>query len=55
MTPVYEYRCDKCSALLELTYGFYDPAPDCPVCDITMKKVIKPIRSIFRGSGWGRD
>ena len=53
--PLYSYRCDNCSTKLEITHGFYDPAPLCILCEIEMKKEIKPVRSIFRGTGWGRD
>ena len=53
--PLYDYRCDKCKARFEINHSFDEKAPQCPVCKIEMTKVIKPVLSIFRGTGWGKD
>jgi predicted nucleic acid-binding Zn ribbon protein len=40
---------------MEINHGFYEDVPECPVCEIGMQRVIKPVRAIFKGTGWGRD
>jgi putative FmdB family regulatory protein len=52
---LYDYRCEKCLALMEIEHSIFAEAPNCPVCEIVMQRVPRPVRSIFRGSGWGRD
>ncbi|MEA3399926.1 MAG: FmdB family zinc ribbon protein [Armatimonadota bacterium] len=53
--PIYDYKCDKCGRVFELTHGF-DEKPDdtCRAdgCEGTLRRVFSPPTIIFKGSGW---
>ena len=59
--PIYEYRCSECGAEVELLQKHSDPAPTCPRCADTLKRLVtmtkQVSRSSFRleGGGWARD
>jgi putative FmdB family regulatory protein len=52
--PVYTYRCDSCGVQFERQQSFADaPLKICPECrKKSLKKVISPIRVVFKGSGF---
>ena len=52
--PVYTYRCDSCGVQFERQQAFTDaPLKICPECrKKSLKKVISPIRVVFKGSGF---
>jgi putative FmdB family regulatory protein len=52
--PVYVYRCDNCGVEIERHRNFSDkPLKRCPECSKnTLKKVISPVRVVFKGSGF---
>jgi putative FmdB family regulatory protein len=52
--PVYTYRCANCGAHFERQQSFKDePLKVCPECHKrTLKKVIAPVRIVFKGSGF---
>ena len=53
LMPTYEFRCNDDKTMIEIQQGFHDGnVPSCPLCDKTMVKVIAPILTIFRGSGF---
>ncbi|HUI89621.1 MAG TPA: zinc ribbon domain-containing protein [Anaerolineales bacterium] len=52
--PVYTYRCENCGVQFERQQSFTDePLKVCPECrKRTLKKVISPVRVVFKGSGF---
>lgn len=52
--PVYTYRCDSCGVQFERQQSFNDaPLKVCPECrKRSLKKVISPVRVVFKGSGF---
>jgi putative FmdB family regulatory protein len=52
--PVYTYRCESCGVQFERHQSFTDaPLRICPECrKKTLKKVISPVRVVFKGSGF---
>ncbi len=52
--PVYTYRCENCGVQFERQQSFTDePLKTCPECrKKTLKKVISPVRVVFKGSGF---
>ena len=52
--PVYTYRCENCGVQFERQQSFTDkPLKVCPECrKKTLKKVISPVRIVFKGSGF---
>lgn len=52
--PVYTYRCESCGVQFERHQSFNDPPLKiCPECrKKTLKKVISPVRVVFKGSGF---
>ena len=52
--PVYTYRCDSCGVQFERHQSFTDaPLKICPECrKKSLRKVISPVRVVFKGSGF---
>lgn len=53
--PTYDYRCDKCGAVIEISHGFDEkPRKTClsDDCDGRLHRVFSPPTIIFKGSGW---
>ena len=52
--PVYTYRCESCGVQFERQQAFTDaPLKICPECrKRSLKKVISPVRVVFKGSGF---
>ncbi|HUH99138.1 MAG TPA: zinc ribbon domain-containing protein [Anaerolineales bacterium] len=52
--PVYTYRCENCGVQFERQQSFTDqPLKVCPECrKKALKKVISPVRIVFKGSGF---
>jgi putative FmdB family regulatory protein len=52
--PVYTYRCDSCGVQFERQQAFNDsPLKVCPECrKKSLRKVISPVRVVFKGSGF---
>ncbi len=52
--PVYTYRCSSCGVQFERQQSYTDaPLQVCPECRRkTLKKVISPVRIVFKGSGF---
>lgn len=52
--PVYTYRCESCGVQFERQQSFTDaPLKICPECrKRSLKKVISPVRVVFKGSGF---
>ena len=52
--PVYVYRCENCGIEIERHRNYSDkPLKRCPECSKnTLKKVISPVRVVFKGSGF---
>jgi len=52
--PVYTYRCDSCGVQFERQQSYTDaPLKICPECRRkSLKKVISPVRVVFKGSGF---
>lgn len=53
--PTYDYKCEKCGAVVELTHGFDEkPRQTClnDHCDGRLRRVFSPPTIIFKGSGW---
>jgi len=52
--PVYTYRCENCGVQFERHQSYTDePLKICPECrKKSLKKVISPVRIVFKGSGF---
>jgi putative FmdB family regulatory protein len=52
--PVYTYRCESCGVQFDRQQSFSDaPLKICPECrKKSLKKIISPVRIIFKGSGF---
>lgn len=51
--PLYEYRCRKCSSVLEVLQKIHEaPLEKCPKCDGPLQKLISSPAIQFKGSGW---
>jgi putative FmdB family regulatory protein len=52
--PVYTYRCESCGVQFDRQQSYTDaPLKICPECrKRSLKKVISPVRIIFKGSGF---
>jgi putative FmdB family regulatory protein len=52
--PVYTYRCESCGVQFERHQSFTDaPLRVCPECrKKSLRKVISPVRIVFKGSGF---
>jgi putative FmdB family regulatory protein len=52
--PIYTYRCENCGVQFEREQSFSEaPLKICPECrKKSLKKVISPVRIIFKGSGF---
>ena len=52
--PVYTYRCESCGVQFERKQSYTDaPLQVCPECrKKSLKKVISPVRVVFKGSGF---
>lgn len=51
--PLYEYRCEKCGALLEKIRKFSDkPLSKCEKCGGRLKRLLSAPAIKFKGSGW---
>lgn len=52
--PLYEYRCGKCQAIMEVIQSFTDPAPKkCATCGAARPtKLISRSGFVLKGSGW---
>lgn len=50
--PNYEYKCTQEGTLFELWQEIGASAPPCPDCGAPSQKVFRPMRTIFKGSGF---
>ena len=51
--PLYEYECTACSHRFERRQGFHeDPIGVCPWCQGRSRRILQPIPTIFKGSGF---
>jgi len=50
--PNYEYKCTREETTFELWQEVGADAPPCPTCGAPSKKVFRPVRTIFKGSGF---
>lgn len=51
--PLYEYRCQKCGALVERIQKFSDPPlTTCEKCNGPLERVLSSPAIQFKGSGW---
>lgn len=52
--PLYDYQCDKCNHVFEVTKKFSDPGPDaCPKCGAANpRRAISATSFQLKGSGW---
>ncbi len=50
--PNYEYKCTQDGTTFELWQEVGAGAPPCPTCGAPTQKVFRPIRTIFKGSGF---
>ncbi len=50
--PIYEYECEN-SHRFDLRQSFNDdPVAACPVCDLSAKRLFRPVPVHFKGSGF---
>lgn len=50
--PTYEYKCTQEGTTFDIWQEVGAQAPPCPVCGAPSKKVFRPTRTIFKGSGF---
>ena len=54
--PVYEYKCQKCSKIFEITHKITDkPIKKCPSCHGVVDRLISSTAFNLKGSGWYKD
>ena len=53
--PIYEYLCKKCNISIERLQRERDAAPDCPLCEAEMKKLVSRTSFVLKGGGWFKD
>lgn len=53
--PCYDYRCDDCLEVFEVTHRMGDPAPECPVCGGRTAKVMLSAPAVHGIKSQGRD
>lgn len=53
---VYEYYCQNCENVVEITHPFdYDGQIICESCKQPRRKKFGVAATIFRGGGWGKN
>ena len=53
--PMYDYQCEKCGHVVEVTHGVNDKGPArCAVCGGPMRKLMSSPSIHFKGSGWAK-
>jgi putative FmdB family regulatory protein len=51
--PKYDFKCEVCSTVFEVTRSFGDSSLEpCPECGGATKRVFAPIGIVFKGSGF---
>jgi len=51
--PIYEFRCTKCNAIIEVFQKFSDKSPTrCKKCGGRLEKMISAPAVQFKGEGW---
>ena len=50
--PTYVYKCPQDGTVVDLWHVVGSEAPPCPDCGAPTQKVFRPIRTIFKGSGF---
>src|SRR6266705_4243747 len=51
--PIYEFRCTKCNAIIEVFQKFSDKSPTrCKKCGGRLEKMISAAAVQFKGEGW---
>jgi putative FmdB family regulatory protein len=51
--PTYEFKCKKCSSIMEIIKSYKDPSPQkCPQCGGRLVRIYQPAGIIFKGSGF---
>jgi len=51
--PLYEYSCDTCKKIFEVTQNFSDaPLEACPECQSPVKKLMSLGGFALKGGGW---
>ncbi len=50
--PTYEYKCTQEGTTFDIWQEIGSEAPPCPDCGAPTKKVFRPMRTIFKGSGF---
>ncbi len=50
--PTYEYKCTEEGTIFDLWQEIGSAAPPCPTCGAPTQKVFRPMRTIFKGSGF---
>jgi putative FmdB family regulatory protein len=52
--PIYEYACESCGGLFEVTRKFSDPPiAACTLCGAaSIRKLLSPTTFVLKGSGW---
>lgn len=50
--PTYEYKCTQDGTVFDVWQEVGSDAPPCPTCGAPTKKVFRPVRTIFKGSGF---
>lgn len=38
--PAYDYACDPCRVIYQTRHGMHAPAPQCPKCSGTLRKLV---------------
>jgi predicted nucleic acid-binding Zn ribbon protein len=53
--PRYDYICEVCYLVEEVTHSVAGAANPVLHCSKPMKKLIGSVPAIFKGNGWGKD
>ncbi len=51
--PIYEYQCEKCQEMLEISQKMSEPPlTECPKCQGLLKKLVSRTSFQLKGGGW---
>lgn len=54
--PIYEYECNQCAKILEVSQSIKDaPLSTCPDCGQPVRKLISASSFLLKGGGWYAD
>ena len=53
--PLYDFKCDECEHVFEVTQKHIDPSPKCEECGEPTIRIISNTNFVLKGDGWYKD